>query len=323
MDEFDIKILRELTHGSHEGLAWGEIAPSYRTLGMKLGISRDAVRTRLERMSKTGFIRVFPVQVNPTLLGLKMGAVELDVPSDFPKGGLVAKISLIDGVILIARHVGGLVGLTFYYADEDDRDRKIKLVEAICGAAKARFTEIPFPPCNVKLSSNDWKILATLQRRRTETAGEIARELGVSSRTLKRRTKRMIDGMAMATLVSSDVSALRGAVIGNLQVRYSPNSSRPETDRALLDGLDRCLVYAGLWTDFSLFTLVLSSIPEASEILEMVKRTKGVANARLDLIDERIEVYSTLRTQVERKLSYMIAASSVRRTAGRDRDVGG
>lgn len=306
MDELDIKILRELTHGSHEGLAWGEIGPSYRMLGRKLGISRDVVRTRAERMSRGGFIRVFPVQVNPTLLGVEMGAVALDPPGDLPTAGLVDKISLIDGVILIARHVGGLIGLTFYYAGEKDRDRKIGLVEAICGATKAKFTEIPFPPCTVSLSSKDWKILATLQRRRTETAGQIARELGISPRTLKRHTKRMIDGMGIATLVSSDVRALTGAVIGNLQVEYSPAVSRTATDRALLRELDRQMIYAGLWTKFSLFTLVLPSIPSASEVTEKVRKIKGVKEARLDLVEERKEVYSALREQVDRKLGTIL-----------------
>lgn len=301
LDALDIRIVRELTHGSHPGLAWGEISPSYGSLARKLGVSRDTVRKRLEKMSKTNFLRVFPVQVNPTLLGLKMGALSLDVPAG-SESGLIDKVSLVENVILIARHVGGMVGLTFYYSDDAAMRKKVQLIKRICGATATRFTEIPFPRCGVRLSPLDWKILAALQRRRSERVGEIARALGISSRTLRRRTKRMIDGMAIGTLVSSDVRALQGGVICNVQVEYSPRADRAETDGLLLRELDPHLIYAGLWTDFSLFTVVLGSVPESSEVLEGVKRLKGIANARLDIIEERAEVYSTLSEQVERRL---------------------
>jgi DNA-binding Lrp family transcriptional regulator len=306
LDELDIRLLKELTHGANEGLAWGDIDPSYRRLGKRLGVSKGTVRNRLEGMSKSRFLKVFPVQVNPSLLGMKVGVLSLDVPVDVPRAELLEQLSLIDGVLLIAQHVGGMVGLSFYYEDEAELDKKVQLVTRICKATGRRFTETTYPPCALKLSVRDWKIMAALQRRRKETASEIAEELGISTRTLKRRTKRMIEGMAISTLISTDLRALRGAVVANLLVDYDPAVERSTTDRTLLRELDSNLIYAGLWTRFSIFTLVFQSIPLSSETLKKVRRMKGVVNARLDLLEERVEVYSTLAELVESKLKSII-----------------
>jgi DNA-binding Lrp family transcriptional regulator len=302
LDELDIRIVRELTQGRHVGLAWGEINPSYGRIGKKLGVSRETVRDRVEKMSNSGFLKVFPVQVNPSLLGLGVGCISVDIPQTGRKVELIDELSLLEGMILIATHVGTLIGLSFYYEDERSLQKKISLITRICGATKLKFTVQPIPRPSVELSAKDWQIVAALQRGRMRPSGEIAAELGISAKTLQRRTKRMIEGMAISTMVSSAEGAFKGGVIGNLQVEYTSPRTRPQTEGGLLQQLDRQLIYAGLWTSFSLFTLVLASIPEASEILEAVRGTKGVSHARLDLIEERVELYSTLQELVERKL---------------------
>jgi DNA-binding Lrp family transcriptional regulator len=302
LDELDIRIVRELAQGRHEGLAWGEINPSYREIGMKLGVSRETVRDRVEKMSRSGFLKVFPIQVNPSLLGLKLGALAVDVPNTTRKVELLEELSLVDGMVLVVTHVGGMIGMSFYYEDEKARDKKIRLIVSISGGKMWKFTAQQVPRCGIVLSPRDWQIVAALQRRKMRATSKIAAELGVSVRTLKRRTKRMIDGMAISTIVSTAEGFMGAGVIGNLQVEYSSAKARPETERDLLHELDSRLIFAGLWESFSLFTLVLPSIPAASQILEKVRRAKGVAQARLDLIEERVEVYSTLMECVERKL---------------------
>lgn len=302
MDELDIRILRELTQGGHEGLAWGEIDPSYRALSRKLGASVGTVRDRVVKMSSSGFLKVFPIQVNPALLGLYMGSLAVDVPHTSPKKELLEKLVLIDGMLIVATHVGTLIGLIFYYEDEKELERKIKLVEKVCGATGMKFTKIPYPRCSIKLSKRDWEVIRALQAVSPRSARFLSKRLGISARTLKRRTKRLIDGMAVSTILSIEAHALNTGVIGNILVTYNRKDVRADADRELLRALDSRLLFVGLWTDFSLFTAVLPSIHAASETLETVKNVGGVASARLDLMHDRVEVYSTLSEAVERKL---------------------
>lgn len=305
MDELDIGILRELTHGTHVGLAWGELRFSYGPVAKRLGVTSQTVRERVEKMLHSGFLRPFPVQVNPGLLGLSMGALAINRAQHGSKRDLMEKLSLIDGVILVATHVGNHVGLTFYYEDSARLEKKIKLIARICGTNDIEFTKIPYPNCGVELSKRDWEIIAALQRARARSAKEVAQELAISTRTLKRRVRRMMDGMAISTLISSDANAIRGAIIGNLIVKYDPEADRADTDRTLLAALDSKLIYAGLWTGFSLFAVVLPSIPSAAKVLSRVKEIYGVADAKIELLEDRLENYSTLNEYVERKLVTM------------------
>lgn len=307
MDDVDVRIMRELAQGRHEGLAWGEIDPSYREIARNIGVSRETVRDRVEKMSSTGFLRVFPVQVNPSLLGLKMGALSIDVPQTVQKAELVKQLSLVEGMVLVVTHISGMLGLSFYYEDDNALEKKISLIVGISGGKLWQFTVQQIPPCNVALSPKDWQVVSALQHRRKRSPGKIAGELGMSVRTLRRRTKRMIDGMAISTLVSSGERAMSGGVIGNLQVEYSSAGMRPDAERTLLRELDSHLIFAGLWASFSLFTLVLPSIPASSEVLEKVRRAEGVSRARLDLIEERVELYSALTECVDRKLKSITA----------------
>jgi hypothetical protein len=91
-------------------------------------------------------------------------------------------------------------------------------------------------------------------------------------------------------------------VIANLEVTYVAGADRERTGEDLIRQLDSCLFYIGLWTSYSLLRLILPSIHAGSELLERVRRTRGVAGARLDFLQDRTEVYSTLREGVQRRL---------------------
>lgn len=307
LDELDTRIVRELTQGGHVGLAWGDINPSYIKVSRKLGVSRETVRKRIEKMTKSGFLRAFPVQVHPSLLGLSIGNLSLEVPQDSNKEELLSELALVDGMILVATHVTNMVGVSFYYEDEQAKDRKVDLISRICNGTNGKFTRVPFPPCGIELSAKDWRIVAALQDRRDRPVHEIATVLGISTRTLKRRTKRMIDGFAIATMVSSDESKMSGGIIVNLIVEHGSERARTDTDSDLMKTLEPRLIYAGLWASFSLFTLVLPGITAAQETLEVVRGTSGVAQARLDLIEHRVEVYATFAERVKRKLKQVDA----------------
>jgi DNA-binding Lrp family transcriptional regulator len=302
LDSLDIKLVRELSQGRNVGLVWGDINPAYRDMAHRLGVSKETVRERVEKMLSSGFLKVFPVQVNPGLLGLTMGATAVDFPASASKAELFSKLTLLDGLVLIAAHVTPCFGIVYYFEDEASRMKKVELISRICSATATDSTTVPFPRCTVSLSELDWKIIAALQQDRRGRQGGVAQRLGISEKTLQRRVKKMVDGWAISTMVSADVSLLRSGVLANLMVHYTSTKERHATDGKLLRDLDEYLFFLGLWTDFSLYSFILPSISEAMRILERTKATPGVASARIELVEQRVETYDVLREQVERKL---------------------
>jgi len=302
LDRLDVKLVRELSQGRNVGLVWGDINPAYREMANRLGVSKETVRDRVEKMRSSGVLKVFPIQVNPELLGLDLGALLVDVPATASRRDLLGKLTLLEGILLTVSHVGSSIGMIFYYEDEPSLKKKIELISKICGATAADFTTIPHPHCTASLSTMDWKIVSALQKGRSGRASRISAELGISERTLRRRLKRLVDGWAVSTLISTDVAPLRGMVVANLMIHYTSQKLRQEADTRLLNDLDEYTFFPGLWTDYSVYSLFLPSIPEANRVLERAKETPGVKTARIELVEERMETYDALREQVERKL---------------------
>ena len=309
MDSLDVKLVRELSQGRNVGLVWGDINPAYGEMAHRLGVSRETVRDRVEKMLTSGVLKVFPVQVNPGLLGLTMGAVTVDFPASARKADLVKNISLLEGILLIVSHVGSSFGIIFYYEDEASRRKKVELISRLGSATATETTSIPYPRCTVSLSETDWEIIAALQRNRRGQARRVAGELGISEKTLQRRLKRLIGGWAISTVISTDAGPLRGVVAANLMVHYTSPTQRSVADGRLLRDLDEYLFFPGLWTDFSVYSLFLPSIAEAMRVLERTRETPGVGDARIELVEQRVETYDVLREQVERKLRTIRANS--------------
>src|ERR1022692_272810 len=127
LDLLDIKIIRELFQPlpfapSREGQR-----ESFRAMGKKLGVSGGLVAKRVDRLIRSGFIKGFPLLLNMNLLGLKAGALVLDVEASTPRKELVEKLSLIDGVFIIQSHVEGFIGIVFCCEDHKSLQKKSDL----------------------------------------------------------------------------------------------------------------------------------------------------------------------------------------------------
>jgi hypothetical protein len=118
-----------------------------------------------------------------------------------------------------------------------------------------------------------------------------------------RRTVRMIKGGVIFTLASVDVKAIQEAVMADLVVEYESPDRRRQVDKMLLELLEPYYFSAGLWEGFGLFSMILPSISKSREILETVRRTRGIRSARLELVEDRYEFYDYLYEAVDSKLA--------------------
>ena len=102
---------------------------------------------------------------------------------------------------------------------------------------------------------------------------------------------RMVKGGVIFTLASVDVTAVREAVMAELVVEYESLGARLQVDRTLFELLDPYYFSTGMWESYSLFSMILPSVSKSKEILERVRRERGVSSARLELVDDRYEFY--------------------------------
>jgi DNA-binding Lrp family transcriptional regulator len=303
MDKLDIKIIRELFQPTPFAPSREGQRKSLRKMGKKLGVGGEAVAKRVDRLVRSGFIKGFPLFLNMNLLGLKVGALVMDVEPSTPRKELAEKLSLIDGLLIIQSHVEGSIGIVFCCEDHESLQKKADLFSTVAGARSTLLTRVPFPESAVPLSKSDWNIISKLEGNVDKSLKEISDELRMSSRTVKRRMARLVKNNIIFTLASANVGAIRDAVLADLVVEYDSPGVRPLVDKVLLELLDPYYFSTGPWESYGLFALILPGVSKSREILEAVRKTNGVKSARLELVDERYEFYDYLYEVVNRKLA--------------------
>jgi DNA-binding Lrp family transcriptional regulator len=305
LDNLDKLILREVCQGSVERLVWPDFRLSARAIGKKLGVPSGTIRDRLAKWTKSGFLKKPALYLNPTIFGLHLGMLSLDASPTIPKAELIERLKLVDDVTVIVTHAGNFIGVAFYYFDSESLKKKVGIISALCGAKDPKFTETPYPPCTMRLTETDWKVIARLGKDVTTPYATIARELNLSARTVKRRVSNLAKGGALTAVASTNMMALENEIFADLIVEYTDPANRAETDRTLLLTLDPYLFFAGPGVSYSLFVLNPPNVKSSTEILERVRRLKGVKSARTDLMEERIELYGALLAHVEERMGQM------------------
>ena len=114
----------------------------------------------------------------------------------------------------------------------------------------------------------------------------------------------MIGGRAIFVLPKMNPKALQGAIGADLLVTYMDNEQKKKLESEIATRFEDRLLRAEIGNkDMSFFNLVVTNLAQAQEILDWVKDKRGVATARLDLVQDRIENYERLWERFEFELA--------------------
>ncbi len=302
MDNLDVRIFRELFQGEHL-FPYPRDVKSYRLIVERLKVAEGTVRARIERLYRTGFIKGWRLLVNPHLLGFTAIALGFDVPRSTLKHDLVEKLRSIPGMLVINSYHGSFLALHFYCEDDQSLNMTLELISKLSKGENRVISKLPYPACFIKLSIRDWRIIQALRIDPNKSYNAISEEIGMSSRTVRRRLSRMIREKALFAILSREPKALEGAVMADLTVTYSDRASKNGVNQEILKRLGDHIYYAGITAEFGLFGLILPNVPIAREAENKVRKLEGVEHARVDLLEERIELYNALDHQVARRMA--------------------
>ena len=301
MDNLDIRILRELTQANSVVPARPLLGASYRNIARVTKVSPGTIRNRLRRMHDSGVLTGSSVYVNPNLLGLHVGAYALEASPRLRKPEVVDRLRALDGIFFIQNFRGHLLGTVFAYPNEASCRETISQIDRAAGAARGIFTRVSFPPCDLELSASEWRTISRLMRDGFPTYAALARDLGTSVRTVKRRVAKLARSHAILSVPTMDYRALTGCVPADLIVSFSSATDRAEAEREILAGVKDRMIYAGVWQDFGLYSLILPKVSAATQITDQVTRLPGVAMARMEFVEEHIDQVRALLKYVDHR----------------------
>jgi DNA-binding Lrp family transcriptional regulator len=292
LDKLAVKIFRELVQNRGAVPLVTDLKTSFSRIAEKLGVNEVTVRKRIEKLHETGFLRGWSLLVHPHLLGLRAAQLWVDTLPHVSKDDLIRKLRLIQGVFVIVNHLGNSLYLVLFYEDEESLKKQIELISRISNSENIARVDIRFPETKAMLSETDWKIVRSIRKEPQRPYILISKELGLSSKTVKRRIERLTGEGVLFMVPRMNPKALEGVIIADLLVSYAHPGSKEECERKIISHLDEQLVRAEVSNpEYGFFNVFLSNISKVDETLNWTREQSGVTGARLDLVQDRVELY--------------------------------
>jgi len=297
-DDLDIRIIRALA--SPHSFQW-DVRISLANVAKGLAIDEETVRNRLRRMNEAGFLQGWQLVLNPTMLGREAAMVELGVSDPESKANAISRIRLVEGVTLIDDFYGSKLAVQMLYKNAGTLERQVQLISSLCGWPTPNSWKLGFPPCTLTPTRTDWQIIQALQKNARGRLSDVSRSLRISTRTVKRHLKHLVEGNAFYLDPVLDLGRV-GGVRCRLWV-VCEASKKEAVDQMVLSGLQRIISTHTAPQEYSLFVVHCANASEMQGISEWVGKLEGVKEVRSNIDVEHIHVQEWLDGVIEKRIS--------------------
>jgi DNA-binding Lrp family transcriptional regulator len=147
------------------------------------------------------------------------------IADDDKKADALAKVTFIDGLTEVHNFLGAELCLDVAFHSPSDLSRKLRLLGEITGdRAPERFYDREYPKVQRRLSRLDWQIMKALRNRATRPLSSVAKEVGASVKTVRRRHEAMAREGSIFGVPAVDASRAPGMILYDLLCYTSPGS---------------------------------------------------------------------------------------------------
>jgi DNA-binding Lrp family transcriptional regulator len=291
--ELTVNIMKELSiTPSH----WN-VKRSYSEVAKKIGIDEETVRIRIQSLKQSGFLLGWRLILNANLINREAHILVLELLDVEKKDRTIAQISRMEGVVLVQSFYGNILEVTVFSKNEEGLGRQMKKITSITGSKIFTRWKVKLPRCNHKAKQTDWMIISTLLKDADKKIPEIAHELKVSAKTVKRRINMMMGSSAFYLQPVLDLRKVVGALPCRLLVECS-EANKSTIDDMIISKFERIVFSLTDSTTHSIFTIICVNLAEAQSILKEVQKQEGVALAKVEIIEELVYVHDWLAKEV-------------------------
>jgi DNA-binding Lrp family transcriptional regulator len=272
---------------------------SYLEVAKKLGVDEETVRNRVKRLRETGFLLGWRLVPNPMLLGRASSSTFLSFNDSESREHAISQLTRMDGVINIASIYDKSLTVTIF---DDEQQNASKQVTMIGMADDPPTTpSISLEQSKFRMTPLDWEIADLLLKDADKKLTDVARQLRVSARTVKRRLNTMMKESAVFIMPLVDLRKSEG-VSYQLMIQSQQGKSS-EVSRLVASKIDNLVFRADNSKNGLIFGFTSANVAEGNDLLNWVKAQAGVKVARLNIVEKIIHVYDWLEREVQRYLS--------------------
>jgi DNA-binding Lrp family transcriptional regulator len=236
VDELDFKILKELFAGDTD--SFRSDRASVDEIARRLGTHRNTVSARIKKLTQRQIFLPMTVEIDPGRLGMVGARVFMEVPPQRRTAETRDDVFHLEGVFgVLAYHDGW--DIVLYGEDEASLASKVEVARALTGARRVSWelhTSRDYPQeQQVRITPLDARLIAALLRDARSSFGALAKEVGVTARTLERRYRRLKQEEVISMLPTG-TAAVKGMIMGYVtaQVPEEPGA-RIHTVRRMME----------------------------------------------------------------------------------------
>ncbi|HZW57691.1 MAG TPA: AsnC family protein [Nitrososphaerales archaeon] len=212
----------------------------------------------------------------------------VDVQPESAKADMIRKLKLVHEVTGIVNFYGKGIELYVIYNGDESLSRTIELISRITNAEKINQSRMPMPhSLTTNLTTTDVAIIRALSKDARKSTLLVAKELGLSTKTVRKRVERLRRENTILPLPILNIASIPGLIPVYLFYVYSNSEVKASVDRAMISHFDAGYIM-GSFADPEIGNIVIgaSIMAEVPKILEWAKSQPGIASARIDIATE-------------------------------------
>lgn len=228
---------------------------------------------------------VWSLLVNPAFFGCRMADVMIEVQSESSKADIIRKLKLVREIIGMANFYGKALRIFIMYNGDESRSRTVELISRITTAERITQPRMALPRSETKhLTETDVAIIRALSKDARKSSILVAKELGLSAKTVRKRVDRLRNENTIFTLPILNIGGIAGLIPVYLSYAYSNNGAKASVDSAILSHFDANYL-TGSFSDPDIGHVMpsASTIADVQKFMEWAKSQPGIASARVDI----------------------------------------
>ncbi len=271
---------------------------SYVEIAAKLGVDEETVRNRVKHLRDSGFLLGYRLVPNPDLLGRTFASLRIEFKDRESKQAAIPLLSKVEGVMNIGSTYDKSVLVTLF-AGEDQEFSKLLIALGVEGEISS-VPGLGLRITNFRMTGLDWEIVSLLLRDAERKLDEIAKQLKVSTRTVKRRLNMMMKENAIFTMPMVDLRKTEGI---SYQLRVvSEQGRKSEVEKSVVAKIGDVVFRASDSQNGSVFGFTGANVAQGNDILEWVKQQPGVRSVNMTIAERVVQVFDWIESEVKRQV---------------------
>jgi DNA-binding Lrp family transcriptional regulator len=259
---------------------------SFRSMAKDLRVDQGTIRSRMRKFHEQRMLRGWYLGVSPAITGHSVVHAWFEVEDARDKAGLIEELLSLPGVERVCNYLGPRASLVLLYKSEKNLEASLERISKLVRPARLFHERGALPAGYPNLTETDRAIIGSLQEDPWKPYSVVAKELGLSAKTVKRRVTRLTEAGAIYALPDVDLKVIHGIIPAELVVSYCQSDRRAEVNERIASYIRDCQVFSQISESHGYFALMVPNVSMVEAIESRVRQLSGLSSVHSAVLQD-------------------------------------